>query len=296
MIESGAVQEQPKHPLWGACRLWSLWEMLRFYAERFHAATNMLTGLREFVAQIPTEDDGAVLGDQLRGLNDVKGKFQDLLSLMREMNLEVSVQNIEYLSNRINNNPVIDGDFRAALGLSFRLLNDELRTHVFLHIDRRNKELFEQAVPPFGDRVQTTFPSAIYEIEEAAKCLALERSTGSAVHSIRCLEAGIRALSRCLAIPDPTKASDRNWGALLRTLKAEIDRRWPGSSTRMSGDGEFFDNAYAGLAAMQNPWRNATMHLDQKYTPDEARHVYETVKGFMQKIASRMDENGDPKV
>jgi len=82
---------------------------------------------------------------------------------------------------------------------------------------------------------------------------------------------------------------------MLRALKTEIERRWPTNSHRMSGDGEFFDNAYAMLAAIQNPWRNATMHLDQKYTLEEAEHIFVAVKGFMKKLAFRMDENGEPK-
>jgi hypothetical protein len=65
---------------------------------------------------------------------------------------------------------------------------------------------------------------------------------------------------------------------------------------RSGGDGELFETAYAALAGMQNPWRNSTMHLDQVYTPDDARHILEIVGGFMRKLASRMDENGDPKV
>jgi len=46
---------------------------------------------------------------------------------------------------------------------------------------------------------------------------------------------------------------------------------------------------------MQNPYRNATMHLDKVYTPEDARYIFEVVGGIMRKISSRMDENGDPK-
>jgi hypothetical protein len=46
---------------------------------------------------------------------------------------------------------------------------------------------------------------------------------------------------------------------------------------------------------MQNPWRNSTMHLDQIYTPEDARHVFDVIGGFMKKIAYRMDEDGNPK-
>jgi hypothetical protein len=38
-------------------------------------------------------------------------------------------------------------------------------------------------------------------------------------------EIGIAAAARCLAIPDPIKPADRNWGAMLRSFKIEFDRR-----------------------------------------------------------------------
>jgi hypothetical protein len=99
------------------------------------------------------------------------------------------------------------------------------------------------------------------------------------------------SLARSFKAPDqPPKASE----FLCRAIKDEMDRRWPGA--RMSGDGRVFEEAYAALAGMQNPWRNATMHLDQKYTPEEARHIFDVVGGFMRKLASRMDEDGEPKV
>jgi hypothetical protein len=46
---------------------------------------------------------------------------------------------------------------------------------------------------------------------------------------------------------------------------------------------------------MQNPWRNATMHLDQIYTQDMAQDVFNAVSGFMRRMAARLDENGEPK-
>src|SRR5882724_6262350 len=143
--------------------------------------------------------------------------------------------------------------------------------------------------------VSLKFPSIAYEIDESAKCLALRRATASAFHSIRSLEAAIRAMSRCLGIPDPTRAAGRSWGNLLKVIKAEIDVRWLTTTDRLLGDGRMFEETYAALAAMQNPYRNATMHLDHKYTEDEAQNLFEIVKGFMNRIADRMNENGDPK-
>jgi HEPN domain-containing protein len=157
--------------------------------------------------------------------------------------------------------------------------------------------LYEPTDQLFGSDVATKFSSLTYDIAEAGKCLALERSTASVFHSVRCLEAGIRALSRCLGIPDPTHGSERTWGRLLETLKAAIDEKWPPKnlSARSSQDGRLFERAYAALAAMMNPWRNETMHLAEKYTESEARHIFEVIKGFMGVVASRCDENGEPR-
>ena len=51
-------------------------------------------------------------------------------------------------------------------------------------------------------------------------------------------------------------------------------------------------SANAG-AATQNPWRNATMHLDQKYTEQGAKDICDVVRAFMSRLAG-CDENGLP--
>lgn len=81
---------------------------------------------------------------------------------------------------------------------------------------------------------------------------------------------------------------------MLKAIKGALDNKWPNSSDRMRGDGEIFEDLYAALSGMQNPWRNATMHLDQKYTQEEAQHVFDVVKGFMRRLARRCNEDGLP--
>jgi hypothetical protein len=82
---------------------------------------------------------------------------------------------------------------------------------------------------------------------------------------------------------------------MLDAVKGESGRRWPTSADRLAGDGQTFDEVYAALAALQNPYRNATMHLDHKYTDDESKHIFDLVGGLMRRVASRCDEMGDPK-
>ena len=172
---------------------------------------------------------------------------------------------------------------------------DQLKSRLFLAIPSEDKEFFVQSRPPFGQVVADKFPSLAYDVSETGKCLALGRSTASAFHSIRCLEASIRAVARCLGIPDPITGGDRNWNNMLTKIKKELDRRWPTTADRMLGDGQFFEDSYAALAAMRNPWRNATMHLDQVYTEQDAKDLFNVVGAFMRRLSERIDENGDPK-
>lgn len=112
-------------------------------------------------------------------------------------------------------------------------LKDELSLVTVFVLEPAQAQLYDPGTPLSGTNVAAKFPSLAYEIREAGRCLALGRSTAAAFHAIRCLEAAVLAMSRCLCIPDPIKASQRNWGAMLRLVKADIDRRWPTSTNRM---------------------------------------------------------------
>ncbi len=169
----------------------------------------------------------------------------------------------------------------------------ELMTCLFL--STKERELYEPRMPLFGTAFETKFASGgAFELDEAAKCLALERGTASVFHLMRLMEIAVRAVAYCLGIPDPTPG-DRSWGKILQQIRGGINAKWPTVAARAAGDGVIFDDLYASLDAVKNPWRNATMHPANKYTQKEAEHVFAAVRGFVMKLADRMDENGDPK-
>jgi hypothetical protein len=179
-------------------------------------------------------------------------------------------------------------------------LNRELTLIRLFVIESEKLRYFEPKSPIFGSEFEVKYISAVYELDEAAKCLALSRPTACVFHLMRIMEIGIRAVAQCLGIPDPVRASDRNWGKILEAIKKELDAHRGQAPTKQwmahpSSDGSFFDEVYVSLDAVRIAWRNATMHVEKKYTDDEAEHVLVAVKGFMMKLVSRCDENGDPK-
>ena len=277
----------PKRVACPPSELWGALDMLKFSAALQISLSQALSQISE-VSQLMAAQD-VPFGDRDAFINLLKTVLKPELE---RYGLELSLLQCSRLIKAFEEGAEPGSIQSMVEDLRSRTF-DELDNGYFLHLTNEESKLFEPAIPHFGIDVQTKFPSATYDIEEAGKCAALGRSTASAFHSIRCLEAAIRAICRCLGIPDPTKGSDRTWSAILHKVTEEMDKRWP-KSGRLSGDGEFFEKVVGALAALQNPYRNATMHLDEKYTEAEAKHILGMVGGLMRIVASRMDEQGLP--
>lgn len=141
--------------------------------------------------------------------------------------------------------------------------------------------------------IQLNFPSTIFEFSEASKCISLGRDTAAVFHAMRVLEIGIKALSKRLKIPDAAKASERNWGIMLRKINDELDKKWPANIRLPETEGAALERAYATLDAVRNPWRNSTMHVETIYAPHESTHILACVRYFMRTLSAVCDENGE---
>lgn len=277
----------------------SLWDLMRQFDGR-----RILEGL-EWLSSLRTKwmaEPGPQLFSEETGFLARRQQIAELVAALEGACLPIAAVHAQNLLECFdaadsweNGKRFVGTNREAAVHYMNKLLSvapDEAGTRRYLLVAPEQARLYDSDEPVFGETVASAFSSLSYEVSEAAKCLALGRSTASAFHSIRCLEAGIRAISRSLGIPDPTKGAERSWHKMLGAIRAAIDAKWP---SRLSGDGALYDKWHAQLVAMQNPYRNATMHLDEKYTVEEAEHLFAMIKGLMGSIAGRIDEHGESK-
>jgi hypothetical protein len=264
--------------------------MLRVYGKPFVDALEIMGQLNALSQILPKDSNIDEVPHYASA--DLVGIIDKLIEQLKLLELNMTIISANRFRNCVMSCRTIS-NCAGELTELYGRLNDEIESVHLLFLSPNESELFESKAPRFGDVVSNAFPSVKYEIDEAAKCLALERSTACVFHSIRCLEAVIRAISRCVRLPDPTKGSQRSWFKMLDAFKTEMDKRWP-ISGRLTGDGKIFEEIYAALAAMQNPYRNDTMHLDKIYTLEDARDIFGMVGGLMRKAAARLDENGQP--
>jgi hypothetical protein len=137
----------------------------------------------------------------------------------------------------------------------------------------------------FGKEVNDRFPAAIDDIEEAGKCLALGRATGCVLHTMRCLEVGLRALGAALDIPYAP-----SWESYLQQIAQNIAAKHKNKTTKWKRDEKFYRDLSGDLLTIKQAWRNPTMHVDRKYSTDEAEQIFIAAKSLMQRLASHFSE------
>jgi hypothetical protein len=266
--------------------------MHKFYGPKFFELAKEAGRIREAFSE--PEKSAAKMDPESR-TNNVP-VLQNHAHTLRGLGLLMSAMQADKIIARLKDDePLTTGEFARLVNELYERLSDECSALELLLLSPIECQRYAPSKPLFGADFAAKFPTnGAFELDEAAKCMALGRPTAAVFHLMRIMELGIRALADCLGLPDPTKPADRNWGVILKAIWNGIEKKWPKSADRMAGDGRLFEDLYVSLDAVKNPWRNSTMHVENKYTDDEAEHIFTAVMGFMKKIASRMDENGKP--
>ncbi|MES2282939.1 MAG: hypothetical protein V4542_16110 [Pseudomonadota bacterium] len=187
-------------------------------------------------------------------------------------------------------------DFSASLRTSNALdqlvgcLRHEATTKAAMILPPDKLHLYAPSTPIYGLNIRSKFPSATYDIDEASKCVALGRSTAAVFHLMRVIEVSLKAIAKHLGAKQP---NNPNWGSWLVEINREIEKRSPVGSKKWV-DNDFFQDVYHRLDAIKDAQRNPTLHTETVHTEGEALLIFQVTEAFMQKIASKMDQDGLP--
>lgn len=165
-------------------------------------------------------------------------------------------------------------------------ITDELESLSFFHIPTEKVEFYENSMEKFGQQVSTVFPDAIFDIDESGKCFGTQRNTACVFHLMRIMEVGLRFLAEKLNIP----ATIPTWDGILKKIDAELQKEKKDKSQEWLGLESVIAEAASHLRAVKTAWRNPTMHIEKKYTDEEALDIYSAVRGFMRHLATKLKE------
>jgi hypothetical protein len=277
-------------------RLVSLWDMFELPIGRLVASFQQVTSASQVL--LGAGDGGGVVASEAV-LTSIRDALIDLGECCEQMGLPVTKNLtgnvIKCLSVGKKEAPALqrfDRDQVRELDATFQALAQvilhESQTKVAMVLSPEMAKLYSPENPHFGSVVRDKFSRAIPEIDEAAKCRALGRPTASVFHLMRAVELVLKSAHACLGLTSPKSL---NWTDWLTPIREERLRR---GGTKWA-ENNFFQEVWQRLDSIKDSQRNSTMHVESIYTEEEARIIFENTRLFMQKVADRMDQDGEPK-
>lgn len=257
--------------------LWSLWELIERHSAIFSEGFANLTEAKHLAA--------------LYGVNGNQPPEPGIRLLAKQASRQLRQALI--LADMDNQIPAldrldmaIDGAGRMPLmNLSQAILHtlsgirDDLRSEFFFHLDQRDVPLYQEG-EPFGRKVASKFPKAAEDIEEAAKCLALQRPTASVFHLMRAMEVIVQRLGKKLGVQN----IDKEWGKILSDIGKAVEAMPKTTSAELKKRNRWSE-AHTQLYHVKQAWRNDTMHPKQTYTREQAHEVFNATRVFASHLA-----------
>lgn len=252
--------------------------MLRFYAHQFYWISSLLGSL-----ETAGLDSGTITEKHIEFAKD---KLNEIITLCRKtgaLNLSImyALQMMEWVS--------LDGaksykELGHRSGILRARIQDELSQFCLLSITSEKAAYYNNLVP-FGNQVSDFFTLAIKDIEEASKCLALDRGTAAVFHLMRVMEEGLKALARLLGI-----SYAPSWESYIRQIADRISQKHRRKGVRWKRDEAFFKEILGNLESIKMAWRNPTMHIVRQYDIEEAEQIFAAVRLFMGRLAGRLSK------
>jgi hypothetical protein len=80
-----------------------------------------------------------------------------------------------------------------------------------------------------------------------------------------------------------------DWGKYLQGIDDELKARMKAAGAR-SADEQFYAEVAETINHMRRAYRNPTMHPDRSYSPERAEEIFQSVKSFMRRLATKIHE------
>lgn len=262
-------------------RLVSLWDMLILNSEKFlkllrnfHHLSGIVIGVR---SETKSKDITLVIDDGMRK------DAEEIIGLLNELILPMSLVEAKRLKKFFKEKKVTLEDAESRLMTLSDRIHDEicLRT-LFVLSDQEAK--WYRTTEPFGAEVSAKFLDSREDLEEAAKCLALDRGTACVMHLMRAMEIALHTLATKLKAK--FKASD-DWDTILKEIDSIVNP-WPTGTKAEISRKDQYREINSTLTSVKRAWRHPSAHARFNATPEIARDIFGAVKGFMVQMTEVM--------
>jgi hypothetical protein len=282
-------------------QLTSWFDVLQFSARSFFWIGGLLESLATDCLLLPAGGSGSVpfpIGVLRQPLdNETKEKALATLKMISEACTEIGMPISAETASDIGVKVRLDAEYsydslmNESQALK-KLIEKEMKGKFFLYIPPERAKFWPRMNNQnlFGETVADKFPSAKFDIGNSGVCLGTMMSTASVFHLMRVMEIGLGALGKVFGV----SLAYTNWETALNQIESKIANMRSDPTWKVLPDckeqQEYYSQAASYFRTVKDAWRNYTMHSRAKYTEDEAEQIFNSVKGFMQKLAERLSE------
>jgi hypothetical protein len=264
--------------------VWTLMELIPIQ-DLISTMRSVLT-YASMLGKLPTGDKEDTVAKMVR--DNLKREYEKLRTHCEKLKLLVSTDQITTQTNLLGfaSIDLITKSAEQSANMICTTIQTELRHRLFFVLPSDNVKFYSERAL-FGEKVENAFPSASPEIAEAAKCYALGRNSACVFHLMRALEVGIN----CIATPFGVNAQHTNWHNVLEQIDAKVRAISSQShGPNWKDEQQFYSEAVAHFHVLKNAWRNYAMHLHERYDPERAMDIWNSVRAFMRHLATRLSE------
>jgi hypothetical protein len=265
--------------------LWSLWDMLRVYAEHYLSLGAEFADFEVGLFYVPEIEGEApsfpVLTDKQRA--DLKDFFQRASEHCRELGLKTAAN---AFADAVTDPPQTQREFR----LVQKVFEQDLRRQTWLALSGSRARLYEKYERDdlLAGSAKAAFPTANTELRAAAVAYAAELDTACVFHCMRALEPVLRAMAADVKVIIGVDA----WQVVINNIEAAIKQeaktlpRGVPRNDRL----QFLSEAAKEFGYFKDAWRNHCDHGRGTYDRQAAHAVMEHVRTFIEVLSCQLGE------
>jgi hypothetical protein len=264
----------------------SLLEMLQFYGD---VLIFELSAISAAEVKLGFEKDESQIIPAAAAM--VFAKLNVLMALYREYGMDSSAAQCKRIIDKIDakGRELRCGELREGLKQLRERSEDEFKTQFFVHLDPKQAALFQKPIREW-ESVASRFNDVRYNLEESAKCFALERYGAAVFHIMQVAEYGVIQVGGLLGV-----LGDKPGWSCLKRLQDLIAVPYPQRSPLAQQHSKLLENVLPLAAAMKDAWRHKLDHVDNQirwvdtdFSPQVAEEIISATRGFMRKLAAEL--------
>jgi len=239
--------------------------MLQVKADQLVDAAFFLAQLRMVAHKVATiqmqKADNRPLTQSERQASALDSYLADLRAECERLSLGFTIKHIDRC---VNDDKLTSQSIVSYTQEIFERFRDELSERKIYSLRPSYNAFYEQ--PLDGWELIVERFGCSFEVEEARKCLALERYTAAVFHLTRITETAVLELQEFLKESD-IKA---HFGSVIRKLEQFVQKDgYARTPVRLQPYFEFLEQVLTQLHAVKDSWRDRVAHVDTRIIPSD---------------------------